>query len=63
MQVEPPQCLECANFDLEASDDGLRCKAYPDASIPQAIIAGRHDHRKPYRGDHGVRYEERGKGT
>jgi hypothetical protein len=33
-----------------------RCAAYPDG-IPWEIQAGQVDHRLPYAGDHGVRYE------
>jgi hypothetical protein len=32
------------------------CKAFPDG-IPAPILAGDNDHRKPYPGDNGVKYE------
>lgn len=35
---------------------GLSCRAFPDG-IPGPILEGRADHREPYPGDHGVRYE------
>ena len=45
------QCLECRYYQ------GLsRCDAYPD-HIPSEIFAGLHDHRKPYPGDKGIRWE------
>jgi hypothetical protein len=34
----------------------MRCAAYPDG-IPWEIQAGEVDHRQPWAGDHGVRYE------
>jgi len=32
------------------------CTAFPD-KIPAAILAGHHDHTKPFPGDKGVRFE------
>jgi hypothetical protein len=34
----------------------FRCTAFPDR-IPAEIILGTHDHRLPYPGDHGFRWE------
>lgn len=45
------QCLKCRHFDLN-----LTCKAFPDG-IPEEIMTGQHDHRNPYPGDQGIRYE------
>lgn len=46
------QCNECAHYF------GLfRCDAFPDEDIPHEIISGEFDHRKAFRGDHGVRFE------
>ena len=47
---EPP-CETCRNYEGEH-----RCRAFPDG-IPQNILDGKHDHRRPYPGDHGVQYE------
>ena len=53
-----PQCYECKHFRYERSIVE-RCKAFPNG-VPAAIFDGHHDHRKPYRGDGGVRFEPRG---
>lgn len=45
------QCLECAHYE-----GALTCKAYPEG-IPAEIATGKHDHRKPYPGDGGVRFK------
>ena len=37
---------------------GAICKAFPEG-IPDAILTGEFDHRKPYKGDKGIQYEER----
>ena len=45
------QCALCKHKVL-----GLRCAAYPDG-IPPEILTGEHDHREPYKGDNGIRFE------
>lgn len=49
-----PLCAFCARLD-NSSEDGYRCTAFPDG-IPDAIIHGAADHRKPYDGDGGLRF-------
>ena len=50
--LEISQCVWCRH----RSPDGRRCRAYPDG-IPDAILRNRHDHRSPYEGDFGLRFE------
>ncbi len=52
-----PQCFECKNL-LEHRADviGPVCKAFPNG-IPQKILFNLHDHKKPYPGDGGIRFE------
>jgi hypothetical protein len=47
------QCLDCKHL---LPVNRLVCKAFPDG-IPDAIRDQDHDHRKPYPGDNGFRYE------
>jgi hypothetical protein len=46
------QCPACKHLR-----PGLTCDAFPDRMIPEAILTGRFDHRKPFPGDRGIRYE------
>ena len=53
-----PQCYRCRHLDREAAASlhVMRCTAFPD-EIPHAIAGNKHDHRKPFPGDHGIRFE------
>ena len=63
--ILPKQCAKC--FHLKGimetpngrnmeGDSVPVCKAFPKG-IPKKIITGEHDHTKPYKGDHGIRFE------
>lgn len=46
------QCNSCKHFY------GFRkCKAFPDG-IPRELSTSKFTHKKPYEGDHGIRYEK-----
>ena len=56
MIFEPPICIECVHYK-----GGIKCSAFPKR-IPDEITEHQHDHRKPYPGDNGIRYEPIDKG-
>jgi len=45
-------CYKCKHVGQK----GDMCKAFPDG-IPAKVLRGKHDHRKPYKGDNGIRFE------
>jgi hypothetical protein len=45
-------CMECSNYNT-----GKSCRAFPDG-IPREIWLGKNNHTKPYKGDHGIRFEK-----
>ncbi len=47
-------CVECKWWNKEGL--GFTCRAFP-GGIPREIILTLHDHRFPFPGDHGIRYE------
>ena len=49
--MQSNQCIRCEHYRM-----GHTCDAFPDG-IPEAILSGEHDHREPYPGDGGVRFE------
>jgi hypothetical protein len=53
--VAPPICGGCKNLtspDLREP----RCTAFPDG-IPNEILLSRADHRQPFAGDNGIRFD------
>lgn len=50
-----PICAYCKH--LHTRMDRNSCAAFPD-DIPKAILHMEHDHRLPYPGDHGIRFEK-----
>lgn len=53
------QCERCAHYA-----GGGFCKAYPyPVGIPEAILAGDHDHTEPYPGDQGFTFLQRENGA
>lgn len=49
--MQSTQCIECARYR-----GLLKCEAFGEEQIPQPILDGRHDHRQPFKGDHGLRF-------
>ncbi|MCK9596452.1 hypothetical protein M0R19_04670 [Candidatus Pacearchaeota archaeon] len=54
-QYLAPICVNCIHFKEEK---GLPCDAFPKG-IPDEILSGSFDHHKPFKGDHGIRFEKK----
>jgi len=54
MMIKAPICLTCVYFIDDP--EHLVCEAFPNG-IPEAILTGQVDHRRPYPGDNGLQYK------
>jgi hypothetical protein len=50
-----PICLDCSRLG-RVRKGNQTCAAFPQG-IPDRIYVGVYDHRKPYKGDKGIRFE------
>lgn len=63
--IAEPRCRmrKCTHFKGVIQPDGtelterLICFAFPDG-IPEDILNGEFDHKKPHEGDHGIQFEQ-----
>jgi len=55
METQPPICYNCKRRRLSTAGPFF-CDAFPDG-IPSLIIDNAADHRKPFKGDQGIRFE------
>ncbi len=53
------QCAFCKHFHRKVYTKNA-CDAFPDG-VPTPVIWGDVKHTKPYKGDHGIRFERVGK--
>jgi len=50
-----PWCLTCEHLHRPLQLGKMKCDAYPDG-VPNEIVFG-FDHRKPFKGDNGIRWK------
>jgi len=48
--------MDCRHLTWDKGEP-VTCRAFP-AGIPEEIFLNGFDHRKPYPGDHGIRFEQ-----
>jgi hypothetical protein len=52
-----PICNRCAHYIRDRHVKTATCEAFP-GGIPKAILTGKVDHHKPYKGDRGFQFKE-----
>jgi hypothetical protein len=50
--IPAPLCIFCRHL----KEGSIRCEAFPEG-IPDDLLFVLHDHREPYPGDRGIRFE------
>lgn len=55
MRFLPPLCVFCRHYNVGVAPGEPDCAAF--AEIPEPIFSGEFDHRRPFPGDAGVRFE------
>ncbi len=50
------QCFDCKHLAPWVPGEPIHCRAFP-LEIPEAIRKNLHDHRQPFPGDNGIRFE------
>ena len=49
-----PQCFRCKH--LHGDESRMTCDAFPEG-IPDELVHDTRDHKKPFTGDNGIRFE------
>ncbi len=57
MNTKIPACGTCKHFTRSVRGKNV-CDAFPNG-IPKEIYRGRNDHREPFEGDNGIKWEPR----